>query len=799
MKFTLSWLKEHLDTTVSLRDITDKLNSIGLEVDDVVNLADTLKDFKVAKIISAEKHPNADRLKVCSIDTGADVPVQIVCGGPNARAGINVVLASPGTEIPSNGMVIKKSKVRDVESLGMLCSASELGLGEDNGGIIELPDSAEIGGNVAQALNLNDPMIDIDITPNRPDCLGIRGIARDLAAAGLGTLKPLKDQQVNKSGQSPIRVKFDFPTESANACPLFVGCYIKGVKNGPSPDWLRNKLTSIGAKPISKLVDVTNYMTFDRARPLHVFDADRIYGDLTLRLSQGGEEFKALDEETYNLAKDDIIICDEKEIVSLAGVMGGLDSGCQDDTINVYVECALFDPIMITKTGRTHNIISDARFRFERGVDPVSTLSGMEKAIEMIVDLCGGTASELVFTGQEPTWQHQTTLRLSRFKKLTGFSLAPEQMITYLEALGFNVRQNDSSLICDVPSWRADITREEDIIEEIIRLHGIDNLPAVDLPVIDHTFHSPLSIRQIRSHATRRQMAKRGLKEAVTWSFISEKQAAVFGGLKEELKLLNPISQDLSHLRQSIVPTLLEGVHKNLNQGLGHANLFEVGPVYTSLADDGQALCLTGVRSGATCTDHWQKKAHNFDVYDVKADLLAALAECGVSADNVQIGTETPSWYHPGRSGVIRQGFKQIFGYFGELHPNVLKNLDIDVPVMAFELFISNIPEKQKPKKAKYEPSIYQPLERDFAFVVSQDIAAEQVLEAAQKADPKLITNVSLFDVYAGKGIPDDHKSLAIKINIQPIQATLTEEEITQISNKVIANVEKKTGGKLRG
>lgn len=795
MKITLSWLKDHLDTTASLDTILETLTKIGLEVDAVKDLTQVLDPFKVAKITATTPHPEADRLKICQVDVGTGSPLQIVCGGPNARAGITVVLAPIGVTIPTNGLVIKESKIRGVESHGMLCSLDELGLGEGGGSIIELPEATPLGTPVADALHASDPVIEIGLTPNRGDCAGVRGIARDLAAAGLGTLKPLKPVKHTDVVSKPL-VHLDAPE---GACPQFGACLIRGVKNGPSPEWLRRKLESIGEKSISALVDVTNYFTFDQSRPLHVFDAAKLTGNLTVRLAKGGESFLALNKETYELTNQDVAIFDESgTAVSLGGIMGGLDSGVTQDTTDVLVECALFDPIGVALTGRHHGIHSDARYRFERGMDPASVVPGISQAVDLIQELCGGTPGPIQISGTEPQWRRSVTMRFARLKSLTGLDLSPTESADYLKGLGFVLTHDDVTLTAQVPSWRVDVNREEDLIEEVTRLYGLDRLPPVSLPRKEGGFGGAYSPFTLRSSKIRRTLAGRGMAEAITWSFLSSTDAERFGGGHADLKILNPISQDLSDLRPSILPNLLRAASRNRNHGVDRGALFEVGPIYRNLTPEGQIECVSAVRFGTNHADHWQKEHRNVTPYDVKADVVAVLDLCGLDTHNFQIIPGAPAWFHPGRSATIQQGPKTILGYFGELHPSILEALDLDGPVMGFEVFLSAMPARKPKAKKTFIAPTFQAVERDFAFLVAAQTPGDALVQAAAKTDPKLITDVTLFDVYAGKGIPEGFKSIALRVRIQPTTATLTDQDINALSEKIMTTITQKTGASLR-
>lgn len=787
MKFTLSWLKTYLDTDASLEQISETLTAIGLEVEEVIDRSAELAPFTVAEIKEAEQHPNADRLRVCQVNTGSET-LQIVCGAPNARAGIKVVLASVGTVIPTNEMKIKASEIRGVKSNGMLCSATELGIGEDSEGIMELPDGAKLGQPFAEEAGLNDPLIDIAITPNRGDCLGVYGIARDLAAAGLGTLKKLAITPVKGQGTSPINVSIK---DTAKA-PQFIGRHIKGVKNGESPEWLQHRLISIGHKPISALVDITNYLTFDLGRPAHVFDAGKLKGNLTVRDANDGETFIALDEKEYTLQAGMTVIADEKGPAALGGVIGGLESGCGEGTTDVFLEIAEFDPIHIAETGRALQIESDARYRFERGIDSGFLNDAAEHATQLILDICGGEASELVVEGKAPK-QRTLTFNTARVKELIGIDVKPAEITTMLEAIGCEVSGKDT-LEITIPHWRHDIAIEADIIEEITRLHGYNNIPSTPMPAGDGK--AALSPDQRRRYDMRRVFAGRGMREAVTYSFMDNRIAAQ---LTDTLvKLDNPISSELDVMRPSILPNLVQAAVRNADRGYPNAALFELGATFTSDVPGEEQRCLSAIRTGALNDRHPDCATRKVDAMDAKADAYAALS-LAVPTDNLRVTRDVPSHYHPGRAGALLLG-KNVLAYFGELHPAVLGALDCDHAV-GCEILLDNLPAtKQKAtQRKKLEASNLQPLARDFAFIVNDDVESGAVLATAKGVDKKLITNVALFDVYSGKGIDDGKKSLAINVTLQPTDKTLTDDEIEALSQKIITAVESDHGGVLRG
>jgi phenylalanyl-tRNA synthetase beta chain len=814
MKFTLSWLKDHLDTTATLAEIELALTSVGLEVEAIKDPSANLDGFIVGHVLEAEKHPNADKLKLCKVDTGTTV-IQVVCGAPNARAGLKVILAQPGTRIPHNGEVLKKGNVRGVESQGMMCSWRELAISEDHDGIAELAIDITVGARLADVLSF-DPMIEISVTPNRADCLGVRGVARDLAAFGLGTLKPLKVEPVPGAFKSPIGVRLDLDPADLSACPLFAGRHIRGVKNGESPQWLKDRLTAIGLRPISTLVDITNFFTYDLARPLHVFDVAKVKGDIRARLAKEGETLVALNGKTYELSAGMTVIADEAGPEALAGIMGGEHSGCTEATTEVFLEAAYFDPIRTAATGRKLEILSDARFRFERAVDPAFVVPAMELATRMIIDLCGGEASEPVIAGTEPDWQKSIVLRPGRVAELGGVDVPLSRMEAILNDLGCAVAEHDAladevgeigsralparSLLVNPPSWRGDISGEHDLVEEVIRVNGYDNIPAVPMP--RPSMAKPvLTPSQRRTGWVRRTLATRGLVETVTWSFLPEGQARMFGGGQAEMFLANPISSDLNVMRPSVLPNLVTAAGRNADRGYRDLGLFEIGPQFDGPEPGQQRQVAGGIRAGKAADRHWAGGARPVDAFDAKADALAAIAATGANTDGLMTVAEAPAWYHPGRSGVLKQGNK-VIAAFGELHPAILAQLDVKGPVVGFEVYLEAIP-PAKPKATKaralLRASAFQPLDRDFAFILDSGVAAEAVVRAAKGADRALISDVAVFDLYEGANMAAGKKSLAITVTLQPTEKTLTDEEIEAVAAKIVQAVAKATGGELRG
>jgi phenylalanyl-tRNA synthetase beta chain len=796
MKTTLSWLRSHLETDAPVEEIVKRLVMLGLEVESVADRGAALAPFRVAHVVSAEPHPNADKLRVCTVDTGSGV-LQVVCGAPNARAGMRGVFAPVGVTIPRNGMVLKQSVIRGVASKGMLCSSWELGLSEDHEGIIELPEDTAVGESLVKLLGLDDPVLDIKITPNRADCLGVHGIARDLAAAGVGRLRPLIVEPIEGGFESPISVHL--ATLDEKACPLFLGRMIRGVKNGPSPRWLQDRLTAIGLRPISALVDITNFLTFDVNRPLHVFDADHITGDLIVREARPDETLKALNGREYELDGEMTVIADDHGVLSLGGVIGGESTGCTEQTTNVFIEAALFDPVRTAATGRKLNLQSDARYRFERGLDPAFVGPGMEIATRLILELCGGEPSNVVVAGKAPEWRRSYRLRKDRTATLGGVAVPEDEQRRILEALGCGVTEADCVFEVVPPSWRSDIEGEADLVEEILRVNGYDAIPAVPLERETVLPKPALTAAQRRAGFVRRSLAARGLVEAVTYSFMASGEAELFGGVKPELRLVNPISADLDVMRPSILPNLLAAARRNADRGLADSALFEIGPQYADDTPEGQATVAAGLRHGRTGPRHWSDPGRPVDAMLAKADALAALAAAGAPGDNLQVSADPPSWYHPGRAGTLRLGPKTL-AHFGEIHPAILTRLDIKGPVVAFEVFLDAVPAPRKSGRGRplLKLSPFQPVERDYAFLVPEDMPVETLLRAARGVDRKLIAEVRLFDVYAGAGLPEGRKSLAITVVLQPQEATLTDEQIEAFSQKLVAQIAKATGGELR-
>ncbi|WP_349957188.1 phenylalanine--tRNA ligase subunit beta [Rhizobium sp. ZPR3] len=807
MKFTLSWLKEHLETDASLDEICTRLTQIGLEVEEVDNKA-AFKPFVIAKVLSAEKHPQADRLKVLMVDTGSGAPVQVVCGAPNARAGLVGAFAAPGTYVPGIDVTLAIGNIRGVESRGMMCSEKELEISDSHDGIIDLPDDAPVGTSFAAYAGLDDPMIEINLTPNRPDCTGVYGIARDLAASGLGTLKPRGTPSFAIEGETSTELKIDL--DDISLCPGFALRLVRGVKNGPSPKWMQQRLAAIGLRPISALVDITNYMTFDQGRPMHVFDAAKVKGNLVVRRAKDGETVLALDEREYKLNPSNVVISDDNGVESIGGIMGGEHSGCDENTTDVLIESALWDPMNIAKSGRGLGIITDARYRFERGVDPEYMVPGLERTTELVLACCGGTAAKARVEGYKGYEAKVVDFPLSEVKRLTGLEVSADESKSILTKLGFSVSGSGERISVAVPSWRPDVDGKADLVEEIMRIHGVDNIKPQPLASHAAVNGKILTTLQIRTRAAKRALASRGMLEAVTWSFISEDQAKLFGGGSNALKLANPIASDMSDMRPSLLPGLLSAAQRNADKGYGDVAIFEVSGTYESDTPEGQRRVAGGIRRGtatlAGAGRMWSNAAKGggkpVDVFDAKADALAVIEACGLPMTNIQIEQGGPAWYHPGRSGTIKMGPKVVLGYFGEFHPKTLEALDVSGALAGFEVYVDAMPEPKK-KATRTKPALelspFQAVKRDFAFVVDKSVEAGAIVRAAVGADRKLVTGVNVFDIFEGASLGEGKKSIAIEVQIQPAERTLTDEDFEALTQKIVANVTKSTGGVLRG
>ncbi len=815
MKFSLSWLKTWLDTDAPLEAIVETLSAIGLEVESVENRATALAPFVIAEVIEAVPHPNADRLRACRVNAGG-AEMSVVCGAPNARTGLKVVFAPPGAFIPGSGITLKVGEIRGLKSEGMLVSFRELGLGEDHEGIIELPEDAPVGMPYALWAGMDDPVIDISVTPNRGDALAVRGVARDLAAAGLGTLKPFMAPSIVGTDASAILWKNEFP----DACPYILGRTVRGVNNGESPDWLKARLTTIGLRPINALVDITNLFTIDLGRPLHVFDVDKVAGGvLTLRRGHG-ETFAGLHGKAVTVTADDCVIADANGVQSLAGIVGGEATGCDETTKNVFIECALFDRVQIAQSGQRHGIFSDARQRFERGIDSMLLPAALDAATALVMEICGGRPSMVTEAGAQPNWNRKANLRFARLKEFGGADVLPDEAVASLEKLGFTIYRRDGQHVeLDVPSWRNDIASpsaldqhatagnekaaagaaeiepEHDLIEEVLRLRGLDAIVPVSLPVPSGVPTAMLTAKQARTALARRVLAARGMMECVTFSFLDHNIAGLFGDAKD-LRLANPIAADLDEMRPTPVATLALAAARNVARGYGDLGFFEVGPAYVSASE--QLLVAAGIRTGETPLSAIQPP-RKYDAMDAKADALTILSCLGVPVEAVTATTDAPKFYHPGQSGVLRQGPKMVLGHFGTLHPSLCAKLDLPLGSVAFEVFLDAIPEPKRRKKAAPALPPFQPIRRDFAFLVSTETASDTLLRAAKGAERSLISHVTLFDRYAGKNLPEGQVSLAIAVTIQPTEKTLTEAELDAVSAKIIAAVHKATGGVLRG
>ena len=820
MKFTLSWLKSHLETDAPVDRITDTLTQIGLELEGVETPGAALSSFTVAHVIEAVQHPNADRLRACKVDTGSGI-VSVVCGAPNAHSGMKAVFAAPGAFIPGTGSVLKVGEIRGVQSAGMLLSAKEMGLGDDHSGIIELPHDAPVGMTYPQYAGLDDPVIEIAVTPNRGDCFSVRGIARDLAAAGICTLKPFAPASIPPVFDGGPRWRIEFP----EACPWIIGRTIRHVRNSPSPKWLQDRLTFIGLRPINALVDVTNFFTFDLGRPLHVFDVAKLSGErLTLRRG-AGETMRALNGKDYILDSEDCAICDAAGVQSIAGVIGGEATGCDETTHTVFVECALFDPVRIARTGRRHQIVSDARQRFERGLDAALMPSAIEAATALIMELCGGEAGTVTQAGAEPAWQRDATMRFARIASFGGSDIGAAEAAASLERLGFRIRyQDEATVTVAVPSWRNDIAAaimldqfpgldpakaakaaegcaeteaENDLIEEVLRLKGLDAVPAVSLPREGPVPGATLTARQQRSAVARRTLAAAGLMECVTFSFMARTEAERFGPAPEALRLNNPIAADLDQLRPTPLATLALAARRNAARGFPDVGLFEIGPAFATDAPDGQKLVAAGLRAGQTPRS-WLVPQRPVDAMDAKADLWAVMTAIGVPLEALQVTTDAPPFLHPGRSGMVRQGPKTVLGHFGEVHPRLIAAQGLPGPMVVFELNLDAVNDPKRRRKAAPDLPAFQPVRRDFAFIVDAAIAADSVVRAAKGAERALITGVALFDVYEGERMAAGKKSLGVEVTFQPRERTLTDAEIEAACQKVVAAVAKATGATLR-
>ena len=801
MKITTSWLKDHLDTQLNENQIINKLTNIGLEVESVESQHSDLDGFLVAKILKTKKHPDADRLKVCDVDIGAKESVKVVCGAPNAKEGLITIYAPPGATIPKNQMKLAVSKIRGVTSYGMLCSDSELNLSDDSNGITELSNAkykTKIGKNYFTKNNLK--VIDISITPNRGDCLGVRGIARDLAAAGSGKFKKLKKEKLIQKKKQKINIKIT--KEKNQGCTIFGSCLITGVKNTESPKWLKEKIISIGQKPISAIVDITNYVMFDLNRPLHAYDADKIDKGIVVRNSKKGETFKALDSKNYTLEKDMCVISDNSGVLGLGGIIGGTRSGTELETKNVVIEAAYFNPRSIRTTSKLLNIDTDAKFRFERGIDPLSIEQGLQRAAELIKKFCGGEISKFDIQKTKNIKNKIVKFEIASFKKITGFSIEQKEMIKILNDLGFETKKNEKSLILKVPSWRPDVEQEVDIIEELVRIYGYDQIQILE-PKKSRK-KPTLNRKQRLFHFLQRSIASKGFLETITWSFTDSTINQLFIKDNKEIEIVNPISSDLNVLRNSIFPNLIIHLTKNVDRGFKDISFFEIGPVFLGSQPGQQETVVCGLRAGKISRLDWLEKDRLVDVFDVKQDVLKSLVEAGFNQNKLYIDNKTPSYYHPGKSGrlFLNKDKDKVVAFFGEIHPNILKKIDIKTESLAgFEIFLDNIKQTKKSlndQKTQYKYSDYQKSERDFAFVLNKDFQVQELIEIIYKIDQNLIKIVKVFDVYEGENIPDGKKSIALNVTIQSSEKTLKDEDLDRINKLIISTVEEKTGAKIR-
>lgn len=792
MKFTLSWLKDFLDTNASVDEIAERLTAIGLEIEEVVDPLAAVKDLIVVSVDECVAHPDSDHLHVLKVNTGKEL-VQIVCGAPNARAGMKGILARPGDYVPAFGDKLKAGKIRGVESFGMMCAEDELGVGPDHTGIIECPEDAVVGASITTVYP-SDPVFDVSITPNRGDCMSVYGIARDLAAAGLGTLKTPKHNVTVCAFKSDVKLSNEATEIGA---PFFTLREIRGVKNGASPKWMQDRLTAVGLRPISALVDVTNYFNITFGRPLHVFDADKVKGQITVRSARDGEKLTALDGKEYTLSDGMIVIADENGVESIAGIMGGEASGCEESTTRVLLESAYFTPESIAKTGQKLILTSDSRQRFERGVDPASTLPfGADMAAQMIAELCGGECSELIVTGKEPERPAPIAFDPHRVEKLCGVDVPADTCKEILEKLGCVVKSDGNLFSVVRPTWRSDISGSHDLVEEVLRIYGYDKLPEIALPR-PNGVHGILQPKQRREVSVRRAMANRGGCQTITWSFMSSKDAVPFR-TKDAVLIANPISADLNEMRPNLLPNLVSAARSNITKGTFDGCLFEVGPQFFGFKPMEQETVACQLRFGQATPRHWAVAQRPVDVFDAKADALAAL-DAAEAPQSVQIVREAPAWYHPGRSGAVKIG-KTVLAYFGELHPKILKAMDVKTTVCACEVFLDRLPpaKKKNGKGVKtLKLSAFTPIFRDLAFLVDRKVDADKIVSAAKNTDKVLITDVSVFDLYEGEAL-GDKKSVAIQLTIQPVEKTMTDEEIESVCRRVVGAVGVATGATLR-
>ena len=794
MKFSYSWLTEHLKTNAHFEEIEKKLTSIGLEVEDIQDTGKAYQDFIVGQVLEEKKHPNADKLKLCKVDIGKE-KVDVVCGAPNVEKGMKVVYAPVGSTIPVNQMKIKAAKIRGVESYGMMCSEYELGISNEHDGIIRLEEKETIGTSFSEIYGLNDIVIEIGITPNRQDCLGVKGIARDLASAGMGELLERKISKEKGSFKSPIKIEI----QDNKICSAFAGRYFRNVKNTESPEWLKNKLKSIGLRPISALVDITNFVMYDENRPLHVYDADKIDGKIIVRTANDGESFLALDEKDYHLKNGMCVIADEKKVLGLGGIMGGESTGCSTETKNVLLESALFDEINTAKTGRNLSILSDARYRFERGIDPNSTLKGIDLATQLILEICGGECSEVELAGNIKENKNEVSTSSSYISRRLGFEVSDKELISILSSLGIETSQTGDVIKCLIPSWRQDIHGEADISEEVIRIKGYENIPTSNIRLKSKINKNILNYAQKKLMKARHFIASIEYDELVTFSFTDSKNCEVFGDINK-LKIVNPISEELDILRPNLLPNLLQAIKKNKNRNFDSFSIFEIGSQYRSTSPEDQLNVACGIKSGIKTEKSWKNMQTEFDIYDVKQDLTSLIDYLMPGNKKISVSNDCPSWYHPGRSGSIKINNSVIAGYFGELHPRVANQFKIKNKTNIFELYLDELPntEKKTTNKPVLNLSDFQIVTRDFAFVIDKKVKSEEVVTSAFKVDKELIRNVEIFDLFEDDSLGKDKKSIAIKVTLQSNEKTLAENDISEISSKIIESVEKSTSGTVR-
>ena len=801
MKITFDWLKDHLNTNLKEEKLLEQLTNVGLEVESVENLFEGLDLFKIAKIIKTSKHPNADRLKVCEVDVGEKELKKVVCGADNAKEGLITIYAPPGAIIPKSKVKLVVAKIRDVTSYGMLCSESELNLSDESDGITELSPtkySKNIGKSYFSKSNSN--LIDLSITPNRPDCLGIRGIARDLAASGFGKLKNFKENKNKSNFKQSIKVKIN--KEKIQGCSAFGSCLIKNVKNVESPKWIKDKLISIGEKPISAIVDITNYVMFDINRPLHAYDADKIEKGIIVRNSKSGEKFTALDKKNYKLQSNMCVIADDKGVLGLGGIIGGTRSGTEFDTKNVLLEAAHFDSRSIRSTAKKLNIDTDAKFRNERGVDPLSIENGLKKAASLIKEICGGEISKIDIQKIDTYKNRITKFDPNSFEKITGFKISIKEMLKILEDLGFKIKKDKKYLKLTIPSWRPDISQEVDIVEELVRISGYEKINLIN-PIKERT-KSTLTQSQKLFHFLQRAIASKGYLEAITWSFTDSNYNDHFKDKNKEIKIVNPISSELGVLRNSIYSNLIMYMSKNLDRGFKDLSIFEIGPIFNGSNPGEQSTVVCGLSAGKINRMSWIDQERNVDVFDIKRDVVQTLVEAGYNSDKFFIDTNVPNYYHPGKSGrlFLNEGKDIVAAYFGEIHPNILKKIDIKAEsLVGFEIFLDNLKLPKKTlndQKTKFAVSDYQKSERDFAFIISKNVSSQDLINAISSVDKNLISNIKVFDVYEGDNIPENKKSVAISVTIQSYEKTLNDNDLEKVNKLIIETVENKTGAKIR-